>query len=165
MTKKDQASGSGAMPAAPSALGAVSGLMEERRRFESWLSALEARRDTTPPRVENLAASIANPSEAGGELHVTFRATDSFSPIKHAEYSLDASDWQFIEPVGKLSDAKSEDYDFRISIPIVERTAASGKASKKNAAASTGPIEHVVVVRVYDRYDNMGTAKFVVRGR
>ena len=32
-------------------LSAVSALMEERRRFESWLEALEARRDTTPERV------------------------------------------------------------------------------------------------------------------
>ena len=32
-------------------LSAVSGLMEERRRFESWLAALEARRDATPARV------------------------------------------------------------------------------------------------------------------
>jgi hypothetical protein len=36
---------------APSALAAVTALMDERRRFESWLAALEARRDTTPPRV------------------------------------------------------------------------------------------------------------------
>ena len=33
------------------ALSAVSGLMEERRRFESWLAGLEARRDATPARV------------------------------------------------------------------------------------------------------------------
>ena len=33
------------------ALSAVSGLMEERRRFETWLAALEARRDATPARV------------------------------------------------------------------------------------------------------------------
>ena len=117
--------------------------------------------DTTPPRIENLSAS----SEANGELHVTFRAIDAFSPIKHAEYSLDAGDWQFIEPVGKLSDARAEDYDFRIAVPSNERAASGSTVNKKNAPTSAGPIEHVVVVRVYDRYDNLGTAKFVVRGR
>ena len=35
-----------------------------------------------------------------------------------------------------------------------------------DGAASTGPSrEHVVVVRVYDRFENMGSAKFVLRGR
>jgi hypothetical protein len=33
------------------AFSAVSDLMEERRRFEAWLAALEARRDSTPERV------------------------------------------------------------------------------------------------------------------
>ena len=32
-------------------LSVVSGLMEERRRYEAWLTALESRRDTTPERV------------------------------------------------------------------------------------------------------------------
>ena len=36
---------------APSPLGAVAALMEERRRFESWIAGLDARRDATPPRV------------------------------------------------------------------------------------------------------------------
>jgi outer membrane protein assembly factor BamB len=110
--------------------------------------------DTTPPHIESLNAA----SEANGELHVTFHAVDNFSPIKRAEYSVDAGDWQFVEPAGKLSDAKIEDYDFRIAVPLIT-------PSKKNAPAGVGLTEHVVVVRVYDRYDNLCTAKFVVRGR
>ena len=105
--------------------------------------------DTTAPRIDGSAVA-----EANGELHVTFRAVDGFSPIKRAEYSLDARDWQFVEPAGKLSDAKSEDYDFRIMVPQTSGT-------KKIPGAT----EHVVVVRAYDRYDNLGTAKFVVRTR
>jgi hypothetical protein len=107
--------------------------------------------DTTAPRMEGLTAS----AESNGELHVTFHAIDSFSPIKRAEYSLDAGDWQFVEPAGKLSDAKAEDYDFRIAVPA---------PLKKTGTTGGGPVEHVVVVRVYDRYDNLGTAKSVVRG-
>jgi len=106
--------------------------------------------DTTAPRIEGLTAS----AESNGELHVTFHAIDSFSPIKRAEYSLDAGDWQFVEPAGKLSDAKTEDYEIRVSVG----------GAKKSSSKSDGPVEHVVVVRVYDRYDNLGTAKFVVRG-
>jgi hypothetical protein len=105
----------------------------ESRRFEV---------DTTPPRIENLAAS----SESG-EIHVHFRAEDGFSAIKRAEYSVDAGDWKYVEPVGQLSDAKTEDYDFKVVVDAA-----------KNAAT-----EHVIVVRVYDKYDNMGAAKSVLR--
>ena len=110
---------------------------KESRRFEV---------DTTPPHIEALAASIE-----AKEIHVTFRAVDGFSPIKRAEYSVDASDWKYVEPVGQLSDAKTENYDFKVT----------PEAAKDGGASS----EHVVVVRVYDRYDNMGAAKILVRGK
>lgn len=100
--------------------------------------------DTTPPTIENLSAS-----EEGNQIHVRFTAKDSFSPIKRAEYSVDAGDWQFVEPVDQISDSKVENYDFRVSLP-------------KEAATN---VEHVVVVRAYDRFDNMNAAKTVIRGK
>ncbi len=96
--------------------------------------------DSTPPHVEGLTAAVET-----SQIHVSFHAVDSFSPIDHAEYSLDAGDWQFIEPVGQLSDAKTESYDFKLPI--------------------SGGDDHVVVVRVYDRYDNMSSAKAVTRAK
>ena len=108
--------------------------------------------DTTPPQIENLTAA----AEAG-HIHVSFRAADSFSNIKRAEYSVDAGDWQFIEPVGQLSDSKTESYDFRVTIPADRASTPAVKAP--------GQLEHVVVVRVYDRYDNMSSAKTVIRGK
>jgi len=107
----------------------------ESRRFEV---------DTTPPRIENLTASVE-----GSQIHIRFRAEDGFSPIKRAEYSVDAGDWKYLEPVGQLSDSKVEDYDFKVALE-----------SAKDAAS-----EHVVVVRVYDKYDNMGAAKTVLKGK
>ncbi len=68
--------------------------------------------DTTPPQIQNLAAT-----DHGDRIHVQFRAVDSFSPIKRAEYSIDAGDWQFVEPTGQLSDSKTEDYDFVVPLP------------------------------------------------
>ena len=112
--------------------------------------------DTTPPQIEHLAAS----ADSDG-IHVRFGATDSFSPIKRAEYSVDAGDWQYIEPVGQISDLKTENYDFRAVIPI--DPASPVKPLEK--ASSGSQIEHVVVVRVYDRYDNMTSAKTVIRGK
>jgi sugar lactone lactonase YvrE len=116
---------------------------------ESLTASRESRRfevDTTPPRIENLSATLD-----GSQIHVTFRAGDGFSPIKRAEYSVDAGDWKYVEPVGQLSDAKTETYDFK----------ASPEAAKDGAVSS----EHVVVVRVYDRYDNMGAAKTLIVGK
>jgi hypothetical protein len=113
---------------------------KESRRFEV---------DTTPPRVENLAATVE-----GEQIHIRFRGEDGYLPIKRAEYSVDAADWKYVEPVGQLSDAKTEDYDFKVPLEKVQPAAAS---------QNTSTSEHVVVVRVYDRYDNMGAAKVVVR--
>jgi hypothetical protein len=97
--------------------------------------------DTTPPQIEGLKAALD-----GGQIHVSFRAVDGFSVIKRAEYSVDAGPWQYVEPVDQISDAKSENYDFR-------------------ASPANGDTEHVVVVRAYDRFDNMNSAKTVIRGR
>jgi hypothetical protein len=128
--------------------------------------------DTTPPRVEDLAASTD-----GDQVHVTFRANDNFSPVRRAEYSLDAGDWQFVEPVGQLSDAQNENYDFAIALGggnLLEMAAAPAenpkkpkkkKANRKPPEKPTDPTgeEHVIVVRVYDRFDNVSSAKTVIR--
>jgi WD40 repeat protein len=95
--------------------------------------------DTTPPVVSNLKAS------AEASPIVTFDAEDAFSPIAHAEYSLDAGPWQFVEPEGGLSDSKREHYEIRLPASAL--------------AGSTK--EHLISVRVYDRYDNAGLAKTV----
>jgi sugar lactone lactonase YvrE len=100
--------------------------------------------DTTPPQIKALKAAVA-----GSRIHVSFTAWDSFSPIKKAEYSVDAGDWQFVEPVGQLSDAKNENYDFEAPMPL----------------GTTAQVDHVVVVRVYDRYDNMTSAKTLIRAK
>jgi hypothetical protein len=108
--------------------------------------------DTTPPQIENFTASAE-----GGQIHVSFRAVDSFSNIKRAEYSVDAGEWQFVEPAGQLSDSKTESYDFRVTVPPDRASTATMK--------TPGQLEHVVVVRAYDRYDNMSSAKTEIRGK
>ncbi len=98
--------------------------------------------DTTPPAVSALSAGEDASTK---QVRVTFEAQDAQSPIAHAEYSLDAGPWKFIAPVGKLSDSKHEHYD--VQLPA---SALDGK---------TG--EHLITVRVYDRYENVGVAKTV----
>jgi hypothetical protein len=75
----------------------------------------------------------------------TFAAEDAVSPIAHAEYSLDAGPWQYIEPIGGLSDSPHEHYE--VHLP----------ASTFNGKAG----EHLLTVRAYDRHDNAGLAKTV----
>src|SRR5215472_344459 len=118
--------------------------------------------DHTPPQVLDLVAR-----NEGGTVHITFRGVDNFSPLKRAEYSIDAQDWQFVEPVGQLSDAKIENYDFAAPLPTTAHRPDSNEVTPRGgdggASAIATPAEHVIVVRVYDRYDNMGTAKVVFK--
>ncbi len=72
--------------------------------------------DTTPPRIEDLKAVVE-----GAQIHVSFRAADGFSNIKRAEYSMDAGDWQYVEPVGQLADSKTASYDFQVAVPVGRR--------------------------------------------
>ncbi len=106
--------------------------------------------DNTSPVIENLNAALE-----GKQIRVRFRAVDSFSAIKRAEYSLDGGDWQFVEPVGQLSDSKTEDYDFRIPVPQPE------ELPTPIVQAVAG--DHVIVVRAYDRFDNLATTKTLIR--
>jgi sugar lactone lactonase YvrE len=105
--------------------------------------------DTTPPIVRSLTATEEPAPCAQGScpkpVRVTFEAEDAQSPIAHAEYSVDAGPWKFIAPVGELSDSKHERYELRLPA-----SAFDGK---------TG--EHLLTVRVYDRYENVGVAKTV----
>ncbi len=106
--------------------------------------------DTTPPSIANFKAEGQTSDCTAG--HCTkpfllgFDADDPVSPIAHAEYSLDAGPWQHVDPVGKISDSKIEHYEFHISLDIL-----AGRVS-----------EHLITVRAYDRYDNVGVAKTVI---
>lgn len=125
--------------------------------------------DTTPPQVTNVTGTVESDL-----VHITFRAIDGYSPIARAEYSIDAGEWHTVEPVGQISDYRVENYDFSVPLPTSDETALAAPKStdiapvKKDRNARTRPQpgeEHVVVVRVYDRFDNMGSTKTVIPGR
>jgi hypothetical protein len=105
--------------------------------------------DTTPPVISGLKAvegeADCTHAPCAKPFRVTFDAEDAFSAIARAEYSLDAGPWQFIEPVGGLSDAKREHYEVLVPVPAKDQDA-----------------EHLIAVRVYDRHDNVGVAKTVI---
>ncbi|HSY59465.1 MAG TPA: hypothetical protein VK795_07885 [Terriglobales bacterium] len=96
----------------------------------------------TPPRIDNLRAEPGSTS-----VKVSFEATSSLAAIEHAQYSVDAGDWLIVFPVGILSDAPKESYQFQLS--------------------GLAPGEHTVAVQVADRFANTTAAKttFTVSGR
>ena len=113
--------------------------------------------DTTPPMPGVLTATMQTMFEQSGPnkttssfIHATLEARDATSPIAHAEYSVDAGPWQYLEPVGKVSDSLMERYDFMADVPAATTPVADAK-------------EHVLAVRVYDRYENVVAVKAVVR--
>ena len=101
--------------------------------------------DNTPPVVEGLKAGYASfqsgPNHAEF-LHVEFVAKDATSSVDRAEYSIDGSEWTLLSPVGSVSDAPEERYEFTV-----------------NGIAAG---EHTVAVRAYDRFENVGSGKTVV---
>jgi WD40 repeat protein len=96
--------------------------------------------DNTPPAIVQLTAEAAGPAAA---VRVRFQASDSASPIARAQYSLDAGDWTVVFPIGGLSDALRESYDFQLH--------------------KVTPGEHTIAVRVYDQFENLSTAEATVR--
>ena len=94
--------------------------------------------DNTPPVVSALAASHAT-----GGIHIHWHAADALSTIKKAEYSIDGGDWMRVDPLGRLSDSKAEDYDVTIPAP----------------AGS----ERTIAIRVTDDNENQEVAKEVLR--
>jgi len=128
--------------------------------------------DSTPPVVQSLQAKVE-----GNTMHISFRAADSFSPIKRAEYSIDAGEWHYVEPVGKLSDSPTEEYDFSAAllppgesqVILADNAKKPGKRSRMRDGGGDDPSqvvnsgEHVIVVRVWDRFDNMSAAKTVTK--
>ncbi|MBI1899220.1 MAG: hypothetical protein HYZ57_13365 [Acidobacteria bacterium] len=95
--------------------------------------------DGTPPRVQVAAAG----ERQGGRVEVTVEAADAASPLRRAEYSLDAGPWTPLAAEDSVIDSREERFLVRLD----------------GVAAG----EHLLVVRVYDSAGNAGLAKLVVR--
>jgi hypothetical protein len=96
----------------------------------------------TPPRIEALRAESHSPTAT-----VTFEAISAGGEaLARAQYSLDASDWQIVYPVGLLSDSPKQSYRIQLT--------------------HLAPGEHTIAVQIADRFDNATSAKvtFVVSG-
>ncbi len=93
--------------------------------------------DNTPPTIGKLEKTVT-----GSAAKITFSATDTTSNIERAQYSLDGGEWLLLAPKSGISDGKQEAYELN-----------AGELKKG---------EHTIAVRVYDRFENGGSAKAVV---
>ena len=73
---------------------------------------------------------------------MAFEAKDAGSNIERAQYSVDGGEWLLLAPKAGISDGKQESYEFTVN------------------GLKAG--EHTIAVRVYDRFENVGSAKTVV---
>jgi len=101
--------------------------------------------DNTPPVIDGLEVSVSTAPHKGALLSlqtslVKFTARDATSSIERAQYSVDGGDWILVAPVGGVSDAPEERYEFTL-------------------ATGLSPGEHTIAVRAYDHFENVGTAK------
>lgn len=94
--------------------------------------------DNTPPLV-----TAGTPRRAGDKVEIEFEAVDAASPLRRAEYSLDAGPWTLAEAVDGILDSLRERLRVRLD--------------------KLSPGEHLVVMRVYDSAENAGLAKVVLK--
>ncbi len=92
--------------------------------------------DQTPPHV-----TLGAPRTVGSDIEIEVTATDSASPIRRAEYSLNGSAWRILEAADGICDSREERF-------IVRLPAAPGERS--------------LVVRAFDSAGNPGLARIVL---
>ena len=94
--------------------------------------------DQTPPRV-----ALADPKPTSQGLELSVDAEDALSPVRRAEYSIDAGAWRGMECADGVADSLRERF-----VAVVPKLAAG---------------EHLLAVRVYDASGNVGLARRVLR--
>lgn len=93
--------------------------------------------DMTPPRL-----SLSRPRREAQTAVITVTAQDDASPLRRAEYSVNAGPWHLVESADGITDGRSETYEIRVALPPQGET--------------------TVVVRVLDSAGNPGLAKAVI---
>lgn len=107
--------------------------------------ALSDELETESVDVDNTSPSVTAdpPRVAGTNVEVTFRASDTTSIIKRAEYQLDGGAWKTVFPVDGIADAKREEFLVKITLPDSR--------------------SHVVAFRAFDANSNVGSTQVNVK--
>ena len=107
--------------------------------------ALSDELETESVDVDNTSPSVTAdaPRVSGTNVEVTFRASDTTSIIKRAEYQLDGGVWKTIFPLDGIADSKREEFLVKITLPDSR--------------------SHVVAFRAFDANSNVGSAQVNVK--
>ena len=101
--------------------------------------------DNTSPTVSKIQASASGMNadrSHGVSYDFGFTASHPTSSIDRAQYSVDGGDWILLHPTTGISDYKTETYSFTVR--------------------GMSPGEHTIAVRVFDRFENIGSAKTTI---
>ena len=101
--------------------------------------------DNTNPTVGQIEASATGMNadrSAGISYDFRFTANHPTSSIERAQYSVDGGEWVLLSPEKGISDYKTETYLFTVHHVM--------------------PGEHTIAVRVYDHFENIGSAKTTI---
>jgi len=78
----------------------------------------------------------------GNRVTITFNATDASTILTKAEYSINATEWIYLEPTTKLSDSRDHSYTVTVDRPAGELT---------------------IAVRVTDEFENHSVEKTILK--
>lgn len=108
-------------------------------------TAREAEMISAPVMIDNTPPSVhaGAPRRAGALVEFDVEASDATSPLRRAEFSVDASPWTPVEAADGVTDSPNE--QFRVKVDGLP------------------PGEHLIVIRVFDSAGNAGLTKVVVR--
>jgi hypothetical protein len=105
---------------------------------EAQLTSAPILIDNTPPVI-----TVGMSRFSGGAAHIEFAASDAASPLRRAEYSLDAGGWVPVAAADGVIDSPQESFSIDLA----------------NLAAG----EHLLVLRVADSANNVGVAKVILK--
>ena len=105
---------------------------------ESQLVSAPVMIDNTPPTV-----TVVSAARNGATAHIEWEAVDAASPLRRAEYSVDAAGWVPMEAADGVIDSLREKFVLDLG--------------------GLAPGEHLVVVRAADSAGNTGVAKVILK--
>jgi len=101
--------------------------------------------DNTTPTIGKIEASPTGMNadrSMGVSYDFQFTASHPTSSIEKSQYSVDGGEWILLKPSRGISDFRTETYSF--------------------TARGLAPGEHTIAVRVYDRFENVGSGKTTI---
>ena len=102
--------------------------------------ALVGSRESAPFHIDNSAPTLRVTATElrGDQVLLTFMATDTSSPIRRVEYSLDSEHWQVVHPVDGIPDSRTEQFEILVAANGREALVVRATDALGNTTATAG---------------------------